>query len=292
MKRLASFLVAVAACSSAWASEPGQPLDCSDWVFLEPGLTCTTLIPYPCDLDGPGGDIFSDNCLRLGGASLDNTGRTFFIKHSSLGPACGVGSSGLGLNRWELLFINDDGSESVFAHLDDRCNGTTSTDYISSCVAGFDPVRGVLNVGCLNGSAAIPATNETYTAAPQRMQISGFATLFEILQTYTPTADALGFRVPYMPEGFQYADYFDTYYGDLATVGDWSHAQPLQCEYPATPTSVGDYLTVADTLPNPAPGTGRYYVTAVTHQGQRRYGRKATNGVLSGRDPAVLPGCE
>ena len=40
--------------------------------------------------------------------------------------------------------------------------------------------------------------------------------LFEILQTYTPTANEVSFRVPYMPEGFQYADYFDTYYGDLA----------------------------------------------------------------------------
>ena len=24
----------------AIASEPGQPLDCSDWVFLEPGFSC------------------------------------------------------------------------------------------------------------------------------------------------------------------------------------------------------------------------------------------------------------
>ncbi len=95
-----------------------------------------------------------------------------------------------------------------------------------------------------------------------------------------------------MPEGLPVADYFDTYYGDLATVGDWSQAQPLQCGFPSTPPSVGDYLAVADPLPDPAPGHGRYYVTAVTHQGQRRYGRKATNGVLSGRDPAVLPGCE
>jgi len=94
--------------------------------------------------------------------------------------------------------------------------------------------------------------------------ISGFATTFEILQTYTPTAGPLSFRVPYMPEGFQYADFFDTYYGDLATVGDWSQARPLQCGYPATPPSVGDYLTVEDTLPDPAPGAGRYYVTAVT----------------------------
>ena len=32
-----------------WASEPGNPLDCSDWVFLEPGLSCTPWVPYPCE---------------------------------------------------------------------------------------------------------------------------------------------------------------------------------------------------------------------------------------------------
>ena len=78
---------------------------------------------------------------------------------------------------------------------------------------------------------------------------------------------------------------------DLATVCDWSQARPLQCGYPATPPSVGDYFSVEDTLPPPATGTGRYYVTAVTHQGQRKYGRQASDGVLTGRNPAVLPEC-
>ena len=118
----------------------------------------------------------------------------------------------------------------------------------------------------------------------------GFATTFEILQTYEPTANEIGFRVPYMPEGFQYADSFDTYYGDLATVGDWSQAQSLQCDYPATAPNMGDYLTVPDPLPDPTPGEGRYYVTTVTHQGQTRYGRKNIGG-LSGRDPGVLQEC-
>jgi hypothetical protein len=121
--------------------------------------------------------------------------------------------------------------------------------------------------------------------------ISGFATTFEILQTYTPKSDEVSFVVPYMPEGFQHADYFDTYYGDLSTVGDWSLAQPLQCGYPATNPSVGDYLTVDDPLPDPVPGTGRYYVTAVNYQGERRYGSKAAGGTLTGRDPALLPEC-
>ena len=133
--------------------------------------------------------------------------------------------------------------------------------------------------------------NCEYSPGASLVAIIGFATAFDILQTYTPTSGPLTFRVPYMPEGFQFADFFDTYHGDLATVGDWSQAQPLQCGFPATAPSVGDFLTVADPLPNPAPGQGRYYVTAVNYQGQRRYGRKAVNGVLSGRDPAVLPDC-
>ena len=121
--------------------------------------------------------------------------------------------------------------------------------------------------------------------------ISGFTTQFEVLQTYTPTSGPISFRVPQLPEGFQHADFFDTYYGDINTVGDWSQAQPLQCGFPATSPSVGDYLTVADTLPALKPGEGRYFVTAVTHLGETRYGRKSSGGVLTGRDPTLLSGC-
>ena len=135
------------------------------------------------------------------------------------------------------------------------------------------------------------ACEGSYAISHTLIFIEGFTTTFEILQTYQPTANEIGFRVPYMPEGFQYADYFDTYWGDLATVGDWSQAQPLQCGYPATPPSVGDYLTVEDNLPALAPGHGRYYVTAVHHEGQVRYGRKSSGGIRTGRDPAVLPEC-
>ena len=75
------------------------------------------------------------------------------------------------------------------------------------------------------------------------------------------------------------------------TSGDWSQLQPLQCSYPASPPSVGDYLTVADPLPTPSPGQGYYFVTAVNYEGERRYGRMSSGGVLRGRDPAVLPAC-
>jgi hypothetical protein len=123
-----------------------------------------------------------------------------------------------------------------------------------------------------------------------RIALGGFTTTFEILQTYTPSA-AFGFRVPYMPEGLPAADHFDTYYGPLVKPINFSQAHGLRCDYPSKTPSVGDYLEVADTVPTPAPGQGVYYVTAVTHQGQTRYGRKARGGVLSGRDPAGLAAC-
>jgi hypothetical protein len=51
-------------------------------------------------------------------------------------------------------------------------------------------------------------------------------------------------------------------------------------------------IAVEDTLPALELGEGRYYVTAVTYQGQTRHGRKRSiDGALTGRDPALLPGC-
>jgi hypothetical protein len=87
------------------------------------------------------------------------------------------------------------------------------------------------------------------------------------------------------------ADSFDTYWGPLKNPIDFTQAHPLRCDYPASPPSVGDCLEVADTVPTPAPGQGVYYITAATHQGQMRYGRRASAGVLSGRDPDALAAC-
>jgi hypothetical protein len=87
------------------------------------------------------------------------------------------------------------------------------------------------------------------------------------------------------------ADHFDTYWGNLTHPIDFTQAHPLACDYPTAPPRVGDYLTVADTVPTPAPGHGVYYVTAATYRGATRYGRKTTAGHLTGRDPALLPAC-
>ena len=41
MRRLLIPLLFAVTPFPASASNPGEPLDCSDWVFLEPGLSCT-----------------------------------------------------------------------------------------------------------------------------------------------------------------------------------------------------------------------------------------------------------
>ena len=259
------------------ASNPGEPLDCSDWVILEPGISCSTIIPYPCPLPSP-------QCYTSSQTNIDNEGTAFYIAQTVLGDGASSGC-GHSIFRRELSRITPQGDITLIAYVDERCNGRDEVDQISNLGVGFDPYSGSLYVFYRNISKG------AYPADWQKLGLDGFATVFDVLQTFTPTADAIGFHVPYMPEGFQFADYFDTYVGDLATVGDWSQAQPLQCGFPATAPNVGDYLTVSDPLPTPAPGQGRYYVTAVTHQGQTRYGRKAVGGVLSGRDPALLPVC-
>ncbi|RMG49122.1 MAG: hypothetical protein D6718_00355 [Acidobacteria bacterium] len=129
-----------------------------------------------------------------------------------------------------------------------------------------------------------------YDTVSRLLAFEGFATLFEIMQTYTPSPPAFGFTVPYMPEGLERADSFDTYYGSLTKPLDLSRAQPLQCAYGAG-SNVGDRLTFPDTAPDPAPGEAVYFLTAVTFGTERRIGRSATGGRLAGRDPSALPRC-
>jgi len=271
--------IAVAFLSPAWASNPGEPLDCSDWVFVESGFSCSNFA-RPCAEPLFCGGLFS--------VASDNEGRHYRIRETEIGLLCGTATF---MHRWE--FVRFDGAQSqVVAYIDERCLGGTTNppdyDHIELHSSGlmFDKERGAMIV-----NARLESPLGRYESMNWLLSIEGFATTFEILQTYTPPSGPISFRVPYMPEGLQFADWFDTYYGTLATVSDWSQLQPLQCGYSASPPSVGDYLTVADPLPTPSPGHGYYYVTAVNFMGERRYGRKRTGGVLSGRDPAVLPAC-
>jgi hypothetical protein len=262
----------------ALASNPGQPIDCSDWVFLEPGYSCSEI---SCgDQDGNGQNF----CTSIYSYVIfDNEGHLLRLSKVFPFPSCPGGQppGRTQLSRYDGV------TEQVVAYLDDRCSpGNLADVYRTTDSTLFDD-----STGLLYAAGASLCSNNCYPSVSRMMVISGFATTFEILQTYEPSSTAFQFRVPKRPEGLASADYFDTYVGVLAHPVDFASAQPLQCHYPASPPTVGDYFSIADTLPAPEPGQGYYYVTAVTHDGQTRYGRQTIGGVTSGRNPALLPAC-
>lgn len=109
------------------------------------------------------------------------------------------------------------------------------------------------------------------------VEISGLPTLFDTLLTF-------------IPDGFRSADSLQLWAGNLQTLPDWSQAQPLACDA-ATSPAPGQVVTVADTLPNPTVGQGRYYITASQQGADRRLGRQYINGLYSARIPGTLPAC-
>jgi hypothetical protein len=280
-----------------WASNPGEPLSIEDWTIGLPGLTAESLTlnedPYACvglepDLGCIRLNMFQDNAVGADGSIYYIVGGDEHIWGLIL---CETGA-GFCFPR-EIRRYTPGGNTEIVARIEERAGLGGTIDRLEHHGLHVDNANGLLYerflASCKEDNDGVPEC--AYQGQLEVMRIAGLPTTFEILQTYTPPSGPISFRVPYMPEGFQAADWFDTYYGDLATVGDWGQAQPLQCGYPASPPSVGDYLTVADPLPPPSPGQGRYYVTAVNFMGERRYGRKRAGGVTSGRDPGVLPAC-
>ena len=293
-------LAAVVLTFPALASQPGHPLDCSDWVFVDTSLSCHVSVPR--------GSLAIDSPMLNRGSNLVITseGPAFAL------PSITLENRGAGWNgnfmRVELVRMSA-GFEQVVAYVEDRVFPLDGREdhlrTVDNFYGGFDQLRqhDILHFDPITGRLLIPVRSyclpDPNIQCPSGyndagwwlMSVEGLTPLFEILQTYTPTTDALQFRVPAHPEGLRSADHFDTYWGHVADLPDFTQAQPMACHYPAWPPAPGDYLTVADMSPNPAAGTANYTVTAVTYGGQWRYGRKVINGVMSGRDPALLPGC-
>jgi len=302
MKPRIALLVAGLALSPALASAPGQPPDCSDWVFHEPGLSCTVWQPYAID-QSPSPPELDPRTYLDEISTFDRAQRLIRARMVYVPPPQGCLYPG-DMPRTEIYW-SDGTNEGVIAHIQPRCNHERFEFAQDPTNVEFDPISGTLLlgigdlIGCWNGSELCsPFEFGWWTAA-----IHGFTTTFEILQTVAPQTPQtgfhsqapqnaqIGFRVPSRPEGMAAADHFDTYWGDLAHPIDFAQAHPLQCSYPVTAPHVGDYLTVADTIPTPAPGQGVYYITSATYQGATRFGRTITAGHFTARDPSVLPVC-
>jgi hypothetical protein len=280
--RPAAVLLVAFAFSAAFASEPGQPLDCSDMQFSVPGLSCVVLAPF----GQPGIGFFT----RGSDLVVDNDGYSIIAQQSpDFYSAVELHRSANGGQSFEVLARiaprSDQSPQDIIRFTDNR-DVQAGIFYIPNHIV-FDPVHGRLLVSLVSYCAGTcpGGYGGRWIAA-----IEGFTTLYEVRQSFAPQAP-LGFRVPVMPEGMAGADHFDTYWGPLTKPIDFTQAHPLQCDYPATAPDVGEYLTAADSVPTPALGQGVYYLTAATYQGATRYGRKTTAGQLSGRDPALLPAC-
>ncbi len=95
----------------AFASDPGQPLDCSDWELLQPGYSCSTWLAFPCAI--------GDELCWLGASPhkvFDNAGWQYFhriLDGFTTGTPCGD------LRRYEIWRYNgstvDDHEETSFS---------------------------------------------------------------------------------------------------------------------------------------------------------------------------------
>ena len=79
---MVAFFVSMAA---TWASQPGQPLDCTDWVFLEPGYSCSTQI-----FSGASPSVQPLILAKGANRVTDNAGRLFITNPSGAGGNAGV----------------------------------------------------------------------------------------------------------------------------------------------------------------------------------------------------------
>lgn len=122
------------------------------------------------------------------------------------------------------------------------------------------------------------------------VEISGAPTLFDTLLTFVPGGQ-LAALMPAHPDGFRGADAVQVWTGDVRSMPDWSQAQPLTCSAATNPTP-GQVVSVPDTLPAPALGHARYYLTATVNGPDRRLGRQYGNAAYSAREPDSLPACQ
>ena len=153
-----------------------------------------------------------------------------------------------------------------------------------------DVSGGALLIGlqgqCLDVDCVAAGDTEEHVAL---IRITGLPSLLEVANSYVPPS-ALSFRVPQLPEGLPSGDRFDLYTGDVGSLPDLFQALPLACDV-AAGTVVGDRVEVPDPLPDPPPGQGRYYLTAVTSGLERRAGRERMAGILVGRSVTGLLTC-
>lgn len=182
MRQLLPLLLLIA-LAPAWASEPGQPLDASDWVILDPRLTIETVLEYPCKIEGTNQP--EPGCGIAGAGNVLVEGDILFHRKVQLtfNDECGCSEN---LFRIDIVRIKPDGTQRRIAYVKYRCNLAEAefTDRISVTGLWFDPVRGRISVltnmtgvNLQDDGPGLCTTTQAYPSGYSKFQIGGLRSL-------------------------------------------------------------------------------------------------------------------
>ena len=285
-------ILAFAWASSIWAQCPGDVT--AAFQVLDPALSVVELHgtdlldPNPCDNQRPpryecGPHDLLRQTLLIG---ADATGNQYYVAV----PQAGSLVTEFDSEHYGLLLQRQspDGTVRDLIRL-------FSTVIINSGASFWEwRYQTPFMLDVVNGTISIALKSVPYfnLGCPQRVavaQIRGLPQMFDTLLTFIPGGQ-LAALIPAHPDGFRSAGWMQAWTGDVGSMPDWSQAQPLTCDAATNPLP-GQVVTIADTLPDPALGHGRYYLTASVNGTDRRLGRQYVNGGFSARDPASLSVC-
>lgn len=169
---------------AAWASEPGEPLDCSDWVG-DTDYPCVEVLD--CSTAGAPFDRFC-KAASSGNSLIDAAGRLIFldIYDDWSFSSCG-GSSEVPLWRFQLWAVGPrPGQSHTIGYFESRCGVTGTADQVRVRLVDMDHVRGrlVLAVGteCWSGGPYCPYGAPFQGESSRLVVIRGFP----LLQDYLP----------------------------------------------------------------------------------------------------------
>jgi hypothetical protein len=247
-----------------------------------------------CHTETQAGVVTEDTCgplnaamasqFPVGGETFDVNGALYVSSEVKIGDgnACLYLPGSATLSRLNL----DSLTTTPLLRIPSFCYlGQSSTNHTIKKVVG-DFVNGQLLIWVDSGGG-----NGAFNRLRNEVvRMTGLPRLLDFLVSFIPGQQALNILTPVHPDGFETADAIQVWTGDVRSMPDWSRAEPLACAAATNPVS-GQAVTVQDTLPDPAPGQGRYYLVASQNGSNRRLGRQYLNGAFSARDPTALPTC-
>jgi len=186
-----ALVVSLGSATSALATEPGTPMDCSD-LELAPGLTCTELRP-------PLEEVTLGRTLET---AVDNEGRVLWVRDGAGEP---VGPCGLTALRRQPLLVAFDatGSRTLLVTATDRCLDPTAryTEGVAATGFAFDPVRGRLFLALRSGCGLTTIRPGCPYTGPAPSTFSESLSWVALIDGFTPLADALPPPTPLCSNG-------------------------------------------------------------------------------------------